>query len=739
MSYYEITKMALCRCFSTCFLLAAFVVVGQSQALAKANQLVSFEYASLPGSQLQFEVRFDSPAVTPKTFQTDNPARLVMDFPGVDSGLKEKQIEVNTGVVTHVNVVEAAGRTRIVFNLLKTVLYDVDIQGSNVVLTLNTKQQVQHPQKTRKSVAVSPPAKSSTGRRNPISLPPQSIENIDFRRGSSGEGRVQITLGDPNTIVNMREEGGKIVLIFADTLLPKRLAKKFDVSDFATPVQAVEATTDGRGSKISIFPGTSDYDYLSYQSDKHLTIEVRPLTRAEKEIQKKKAFKYNGERLSLNFQDIDIRSVLQVLADFTNQNLVASDTVKGKITLRLSDVPWDQALAVVLKSKDLAMRKEGNVILVAPSAEINKMEKAELEAQVTKEKLEPLRTEIIQINYADATEIAAVLTGVQASSQQSNQNNPYDDYDASLIPSDIPEPSIYSNSGGSLASGSVMSDRGTVTVDGRTNVLIVKDTARNLEAIRGLISKLDKAVRQVLIESRVVIATDDFTRELGVRFGANGRNFIPGDGSKKGFDIGGASTNGLISDLPAAVGIGSGGALGLTIFKVGSFLLNLELSALQVENRGEVLSSPRVITSDKKLARIEQGVEIPYQTVSLRGTRTQFKKAVLALEVEPHITPDNHVVMKLKITKDARGALTPNGIAIDTREIETSVKVGNGETIVLGGIYENTKNRTVNKIPILGDLPGIGFLFRKTNVEDKKKELLIFITPKILDEKLTDI
>ena len=727
MSYYEIKKMALRRSLSTCFLLIAFVVIGQSSAMADTRNITSFEYASLPGSQLQFELGFNEKAINPKSFQTDNPARLVLDFPGVLSDLKKKLIKVNTGVVTHVNVVEAAGRTRVVFNLLKPVIYDVDTEQSRVVLTLNSRKTIQ------KVNAVYPSSKSVDEKISAAALPPQSIENIDFRRGTKGEGRILITLGDPNTIVNMREEGGRIVLVFADTLLPKNLAKQFDVSDFATPVQSIEATTDGHGTKVTIVPGTTDFDYLSYQSDKNLTIEVRPLTRAEKEIQKKEAFKYEGERLSLNFQDIDIRSVLQVLADFTNQNLVASDTVKGKITLRLSDVPWDQALAVVLKSKDLAMRQEGNVILVAPSAEINKMEKSELEALVTKEKLEPLRTEIIQVNYADAGQIATVLTGVQTSNQSaSNRVN-------STTPAYVPETSIYDNGGGSVAGGSIMSERGTVTIDERTNVLIVKDTARNLEAIRKLVDQLDKPVRQVLIESRVVIATDDFTRELGIRFGANGRNFTPGDGSEKGFDIGGASTNGLISDLPAAVGLGSGGALGLTIFKVGSFLLNLELSALQIENRGEVLSSPRIITSDKTRARIEQGVEIPYATVSLEGTSTQFKKAVLALEVLPHITPDNQIVMELKITKDTRGALTPDGIAIDTREIETTVQVANGETIVLGGIYENTKNRTVNKIPILGDLPGIGFLFRKTNVTDDKKELLIFITPKILDEKLTDI
>ncbi|MEE9425406.1 MAG: type IV pilus secretin PilQ [Methylococcales bacterium] len=726
MSYYEIKKMALRRNILSCLLLVAFVVIGQSQAMAAAKHLTSFEYASLPGAKLQFEMGFDAQAISPKAFQTDNPARLVLDFPGALSGLKKKQIKVNTGVVTHVSVVEAAGRTRVVFNLLKPVRFDVDTEQSKVVLTLNSKKSI------KKDDAVYPSSKAAGGEITAAALPPQSIENIDFRRGTKGEGRILITLGDPNTIVNMREEGGRVVLVFADTLLPKRLAKQFDVSDFATPVKAIEATTDGRGTKVTIVPGTTDYDYLSYQSDKNLTIEVRPLTKAEKEVQKKKAFKYEGERLSLNFQDIDIRSVLQVLADFTNQNMVASDTVKGKITLRLSDVPWDQALAVVLKSKDLAMRKEGNVILVAPSAEINKMEKSELEALATKEKLEPLRTEIIQINYADAQQVAAVLTGVQSSNQSANNAN-------STTPAYVPETSIYDNGGGSVASGSVMSERGTVTIDDRTNVLIVKDTSRNLEAIRKLVDQLDKPVRQVLIESRVVIATDDFTRELGVRFGANGRNFTPGDGSEKGFDVGGASTNGLISDLPAAVGLGSGGALGLTIFKVGSFLLNLELSALQVENRGEVLSSPRVITSDKTRARIEQGVEIPYATVSLEGTSTQFKKAVLALEVLPHITPDNQIVMELKITKDTRGALTPDGIAIDTREIETTVQVANGETIVLGGIYENTKSRTVNKIPILGDLPGIGFLFRKTNVTDDKKELLIFITPKVLDEKLTDI
>ncbi|MCH9698112.1 MAG: AMIN domain-containing protein, partial [Gammaproteobacteria bacterium] len=360
--------MAFRRCLHCCILLAAFVAIGQSQAWAAANHLKSIEFASLPGAQLQFEIGFDANAVAPRAFQTDNPARLVLDFPSALSDMKQKKIDVNTGVVTNVNIVEAAGRTRVVFNLVKTVLFDVEAKDSTVLLTLNSRQ------KSLKSSSVYPSSKSSEGKVSQVSLPPQSIENIDFRRGKKGEGRILVTLGDPNTIVNMQEEGGKVVLVFADTLLPRRLAKQFDVSDFATPVQTVEATTDGQGSKITIIPGTTDFDYLSYQSDKHLTIEVRPRSKAEKELKKKKEFKYSGERLSLNFQDIDIRSVLQVLADFTNQNLVASDTVKGKITLRLSDVPWDQALAVVLKSKDLAMRKEGNVILVAPSAEINKME-----------------------------------------------------------------------------------------------------------------------------------------------------------------------------------------------------------------------------------------------------------------------------------------------------------------------------------------------------------------------------
>lgn len=692
-------------------------------AMAAEVKLQDVQFATLAGDKLQVRFLLDGPAEAPKAFHTDNPARLVLDFAGVSSALGKKTISVNTGVLTELNVVEGDSRTRVVANLVALVPYEISAEGNEIRLTLKNAGAV-----------------ATTGTLAPLpGMPAQGIEKIDFRRGPQGEGRVLVYLKDPNALVNLRQEGGKVVAEFLDTELPKHLVKQLDVLDFATPVQTIEASSDGRKVRLVITPATADYDYSTYQTDKLLTIELRPLTRVEKEEIEKKKFPYVGERLSLNFQDIPVRSVLQILADFTGLNIIAADSVQGNVTLRLNNVPWDQALDLVLKAKGLGQRREGEVIWVAPLDEIIALEKKELEHVSFREEKEPLKTEIIQLNYAKAADILKVLKGIQ----QQAQSQPSQSRQALSGPQFAPqyattfeEPTL---AGETVAGGSILSPRGEVNIDERTNILIVKDTPFHLEAIRKLVQTLDRPVRQVLIESRVVIANDDFSRDLGVRLNAARNVNKRGDTAKT--LIGGilGNNNGIV-DLPAAIGPGAGGGLGIAVFKLNEFLMQLELSALQDENRGDVISMPKVVTQDQTTARIEQGEEIPFQVVGTAGgglavPQTQFKKAVLKLEVTPHITPDDNVIMDILVTKDSRGRDTVNGQPpIDKREIQTTVQVAHGETVVLGGIYETTRNKTANKVPFFGDLPGFGFLFRRDRAIDNKRELLIFITPKILKE-----
>ncbi len=674
-------------------------------AVATESVLENIEFSTLPGDKLQLRFVFEGEAVAPKVFHTDNPARIVLDFPGVRNGMARKSITINTGVVTQVNVVESGGRTRVVVNLVASVPYDVKVDRGQVLVKVG---------------GAVPVARTDTA----AGVPVQQIEKVDFRRGPRGEGRILIFLRRPNTMVDLREEGGKVVATVLHARLPARLQKKLDVTDFATPVKEISLYQDGSNVRVLVVPATADYDYLSYQSDRLLTIEFRPLTRAQKEKRAKK-FPYTGERLSLNFQDIPVRSVLQILADFTGINIIAADTVKGNVTLRLNNVPWDQALDLILKAKGLGKRKEGNVIWVAPLDEIIKLEKKELEHVQFREQKEPLRTEIIQLNYASAAEVMKVLKGMQQQVSRTTQGS-------GMVPQYATNFDQAGDVGtsGAIAGGSILSPRGQVNIDERTNILIVKDTPTNLEAIRRLVARLDRPVRQVLIESRVVIADDTFSRELGVKLNASKQSGAPG---KVQSIIGGVMGDNFgIVDLPAAIGPGAGGGFGIALFKVNDFLMRLELSALQAENRGEVLSMPRVVTQDQTKASIEQGIEIPFATISQNGTQTQFKKAVLRLEVTPHITPDDNVVMNLRITKDARGEQTIAGPAINKREINTTVQVENGETVVLGGIYERERRKVVNKVPFFGDLPVFGFLFRKDSKDDKKNELLIFITPKVI-------
>ena len=715
-----------------------------SLANADPLELLSLDFTTLPGDSLQIQLSLSGPAFSPRVFHTDNPARIALDLPGVSNKLGKKLFPVGSAGVQSLQAIAVADRTRVVVNLLKSVPFNTRVEGNNIFVTLQKGKTWSTTEPTRQILtAARPPVRPGTDA-YPLG---QSILNLDFRRGEKGEGRILVTLANPTMIADTREEGRKVVAYFPSARLPSNLARRLDVMDFATPVQYIDATEDSNGAKLTITPSTVDFEYSSYQSENLLTIEFRPLTTVEKEEAKKKTFAYGGQKLSLNFQDIPVRSVLQILADFTKEqfppnglNLVASDTVGGNVTLRLNDVPWDQALALVLKSKNLGKRQEGNIIQILPLDELNKQIKEELEQQKVVEELEPLKTEIIQVNYTNAEDIKKVLVGTMA------RTNVVTGQQGAMA-----TPTVASTTSLDV-SQSILSTRGNVTVDARTNQIIVKDTTKNLERIRDLVKQLDIPIRQVLIEARVVIAGNNFARELGSRFAVN--NNIPGhtltitDSTGKSVDAttmsiapnGFFTTGNALADLGAAGAIaGTPATLGVTVLKVGDYLLNLELSAAQAEGRSEIISNPRLMTADQTKAIIKQGNQIPVSSGSTATTvaSVSYKDVVLELDVTPHITPNDNIRMELMIKKDNPNGVVINGNPeIDTREINTTVQVTNGDTVVLGGVYNNDKITSTNKVPFFGDLPGIGFMFRYNAIQDNKNELLIFITPKVIKQNL---
>ena len=668
-----------------CLMFACLFMQGQ----AHAASLDDISFSSLPGDRVQLEIKLSEPVSTkPLNFTIDNPARVVLDFPDTTLNMTEKNKTVGVGAVHSISSVEAAGRTRVVLNLVKLVPYDMKLDGDMVVLTLDAAN-VTTPVATSSMGGGGGPSGGTAGK----------IENIDFRRGEAGEGRILVTLSDPSIGVNLGKEGDKVVVDFLNTTLPEELNRRLDVIDFATPVKEIDTSPSGKGVRMVISTTTPNYDHLAYQSDNLFTIELKPLSAQDQEAAKKEKFGYTGERLSLNFQNIEVRAVLQLIADFTGLNMVASDTVTGNVTLRLKNVPWDQALDIILKSKGLGMRKEGNVIMVAPRQEIAAREKLELEASKQVEELAPLQTEFLQINYAKASDLATLI--------KADKNK-------------------------------LLSARGNVSIDDRTNTLIVQDVAESLESIRQLVAKLDIPVRQVLIESRIVNVDETFSKDLGVTFsGSKDKNAFPFPDSTT------TKTPSLASDFLVGLPAAAPNSLSLAYGIVGSYLLNLQLTAALAEGRGEDIANPKVITANKKEATIESGVEIPYQTTNKNGeTTTLFKKAVLSLKVTPQITPDQRVLLDLKVTQDSRGTDVPSGTAggtiptINTRNVDTQVLVDNGETVVLGGVYAQTKNNSINRVPFFSDLPYVGFLFKQTSVSNEKRELMIFVTPKILKENL---
>jgi type IV pilus assembly protein PilQ len=677
-------------------LLAGGFIPAQAATPGDSNTIQSAEFSSLPGNKAVITLIMSKPASTPLSFTTDNPARIALDFPNTSNGLSQRRQSIGIGMAESLAVVEAKGRTRVVVNLVDMVPYEAHTEGNKVILTIqNAGSNLTEAQATAAA------ALGTTG---------GSISNIDFRRGEAGEGRIIVTLSDPSTPVDMVQQDGKVIVDFYRTQLPNEMARRLDVLDFATPVKTIDTYAKGQNVHMVISP-MGKYEYIAYQSNDQFTIEVRGLTKEEAEEIKKDEFGYLGERLSLNFQDIEVRSVLQLIADFTGINIVVSDTVGGSLTLRLKNVPWDQALDIILKTKGLAMRQTGNVMLIAPSEEIAAREKLELESKKQIEELEPLYSEFIQINYAKASDIATLLKSEDTT---------------------------------------LLSSRGKATIDERTNTLLVQDVAAKLTEVRNLVARLDIPIRQVLIESRIVIANNNFSKDLGVTFGVSKRTRFKGDhelviGGKVAGDLianpltgfespAGSGAEGLMVDLPV---IGATSSFGLAIGRLGSHFLQMELSAMEAEGHGEVISSPRVLTSNQKAAFIKSGVEIPYQEASSSGaTSVSFKEAVLSLQVTPQITPDDRIIMDLQVNKDSVGQVFLGIPSIDTNEISTQVLVDNGETLVLGGIYEQERAEQVDRVPFFGELPLVDWMFSKKLTVDDKAELLIFVTPKIVREDI---
>jgi len=680
---------------------------------ATTAKLQAIDVQTLPGQQLQLTMRLSGPAPQPLSFTIDNPARISFDLPNIGLALPSRRIDVHSSGLDTILAAEGKDRTRLVLNLDKLVPYDTRVDGNNIIVMLGSASH---------TMSAAAPAVAASSAASGGTVAARAIRSIDFRRAADGAGRVVVKLTDPHTQINLHQVGNQIVVEFAGADLPQNLMRRYDAVDFGTPVTGFDVTRVGDGSRI-VIDATGDYEQLAYQSDDQYVIEVQPRRKAAAAQDDKPS--YTGERLTLNFQDIETRAVLQLLADASGQNIVVSDSVTGNVTLRLQNVPWDQALDIVLRTKGLDKRRQDNVIIVAPSEELATREKAELAAKKDIAELTPMRSEYLQVNYAKAADMAVLIKS---------------------------------------QGRSLLSARGNVAVDDRTNTLLLQDTAERLADIRRLVATLDIPVRQVLIESRIVIVNDDFTRELGARLGftgiqKNGANgLVTTTGTAAGTDtiLGSALSNLRTtgSQFPVTVPTGStvanrynvnlpaasaAGSIALGI--LGSdYMVDLELSAAQTESRAEIISSPRVITANQKEASIEQGKEIPYQDAASSGaTAIQFKKAVLSLKVTPQITPDNRIILSLDVKDDSVGTVVVasggvNVPSIDTKEINTQVLVNDGQTVVLGGILATTHRTDETKVPFLGDVPILGNLFKTTTKTNDKDELLIFVTPKILRE-----
>ncbi|HEX9398243.1 MAG TPA: type IV pilus secretin PilQ [Burkholderiales bacterium] len=676
-------------------------------ALAQSNSIENFEVAE-QGGKVVVRITTKEPLKgAPANFAVANPARIALDFPNTSNGLGRTTQDIGQGELRSMNIVQGADRTRLVLNLRRSVSHEMTLEGRDVVITL-----------TVPVVAQGAPGGQMAHFAEGRGDTKHAIRDVDFRRGPGGEGRVIIDLSDTSTGIDIRQQGQNIVVEFLKTALPDNLRRRLDVVDFGTPVNTVSAFQQGENVRMIIEP-KGVWEHNAYQSDTQFVVEVKPVA-PDTSGRAAQRGRYVGDKLSLNFQNVEVRAVLNVIADFTDLNIITSDTVTGNITLRLKDVPWDQALDIILQTRGLDSRRTGNVIWIAPRDELATREKLALEAAAQINDLEPLRTEIFQLNYHKAETFVKVLT---------------DDKQR------------------------ILSKRGSAVIDARSNKLFVNDTPARLEEVRRVILTVDVPVRQVMIEARIVEANDSFAKTLGARIGLDelgGQKRAPfgatsgvragigtditTTGTNLGVAAGTVNPNSLNSDLQAA---------GLNNFSTGRFsfilfnnslsrVLNVELSALEADGKGKIISSPRVLTADNVEALIEQGTEIPYQQATSSGaTSVSFRKANLALKVKPQITPDGNVIMTLDVTKDAVGARLPTGVEISTKHVKTEILVENGGTVVIGGIYEQNDRTDITKVPFFGDLPIIGFLFRNTTTNSSKTELLVFITPRIVTERLT--
>ena len=718
------SAQSLVGCLHRWLLVAAALIGAMASLLAPAvaaaqDNGIQDVTTTQQGGNLVVRIGLKSaPAAVPASFSVASPARIALDFMRTSNDSGKTVVDTNQGDLRSINLVQAGDRTRLVMNLKRSVGFTTAIDGNAIVVTLTP------------PIAEGPSSNGAAARapttrfaESTVTAAAHGIRDIDFRRGPDGTGRVIVDLTDAQTGVDIRTQGQSIVIDFLKSALPDNLRRRLDVTDFATPVQTVNTFVQGDNVRMVIEP-RGLWEHNAYQTDNRLVVEVKPLKEDPNKLFQSSRPGYKGERLSLNFQNVEVRSLLQVIADFTNLNIITSDSVNGNLTLRLKDVPWDQALDIVLQAKGLDMRKSGNVILVAPKDELAAKEKLDLEARSQIADLEPLRSETFQLNYQKAQDLVDFLNGTGTAAGTGT-------------------------SGGSA--NRILSKRGAASADLRTNQVFILETASKLEQIRGVIVKLDVPSRQVIIESRIVEANDQFSRNLGVKLGYNNAvSVVPGQTGQGSYRITGsylgageqtgqtpATGTGFIPDsqffsLPAA---GINGlnpvAIGVSLFnKSATKFLNLELSALEADGTGKIVSSPRVVTADSVKALIEQGTELPYQVATSSGaTSIQFRKANLKLEVTPQITPEGNIILDVDVTKDSVGQVTTAGFAIDTKHVNTKVLVDNGGTVVLGGIFQLTDSNTVTKVPLLGDVPVLGYLFRNTSKTTNKSELLIFITP----------
>jgi len=743
-SEYQYKRWQMYRWIAAAVL--AITAFGAGPASAQSNSIDSLSVAKGSSGRTVVKFTLKAPLANPPAgFAITDPPRIALDFPDTVNGLGRSAQDIGDPALRSLNVVQAGARTRVVFNLNKPQSYETRVEGNVVYVTLTEQG----------GAAAQGPATVSRFAEAKPGESPHALRDVDFRRGRNGEGRIIVDLSDNSTGIDIRQQGRTLVVDFLRTTLPRNLERRLDVADFATPVATID-TFSQRGDTRMVIEPRGLWEYSAYQTDNRFILEVKPVQEDPNKLTQGTRQGYKGEKLSLNFQNVEVRAVLQVIADFTGLNIITSDTVTGSLTLRLKDIPWDQALDIIMQTKGLDMRKNGNVVLIAPREELAVKEKQQLESRLQIGELEPLVTETFQLNYLKASDL---LNLISSNKQQA-----------------------YGAGAGQTATtggqGSIISKRGVAIVDPRTNILIVSDTAARLDEVRKIIRQLDTPVRQVTIESRIVVADDKFSRQLGVRLGVQtgftlNQRYAGGVGGSlatqpvvhinqggtgntrdtrtqtpyelaSGIATAGYSDSPQLNvNLPVA---GAAGQLALTLINLGSGnLINLELSALEADSRGKVVSGPRVVTQDNQKAHIEQGTEIPYIIQGTNNTvpTVQFKKAVLALDVTPQILPDNRIVMTVEVRKDTVGQIVviqgSQYPSIDTRNVTTQIAVNNGDTAVIGGIYEETNNNDVTKVPLLGDIPILGYLFKQTNKSTDKTELLIFLTPRIIKESVTAV